>query len=95
LTPLSGRFTTGKRPGTHCTVQDAGWAPGPVWTSAENLASTGIRSLYRPSVASRHIFTTVTILIEAFLPDYAVQDNMIEHPFKGIRLIIIIVDDAM
>jgi hypothetical protein len=27
-------------------VQEAGWAPGPVWTSAENLAPppTGIRS---------------------------------------------------
>ena len=26
------------------TVQEAGWAPGPVWRGAENLASTGIRS---------------------------------------------------
>ena len=25
-------------------LQEAGWAPGPVWTGAENLASTGIRS---------------------------------------------------
>jgi len=25
-------------------VQEAGWAPGPVWTGAENLASTVIRS---------------------------------------------------
>jgi hypothetical protein len=25
-------------------VQESGWAPGPVWTSAKNLASTGIRS---------------------------------------------------
>ena len=24
-------------------VQEAGWAPGPVWTGAENLAHTGIR----------------------------------------------------
>ena len=24
-------------------VQEAGWAPGPVWTGAENLAPTGIR----------------------------------------------------
>jgi len=30
-------------------VQEAGWAPGPVWTGAENLASTGIRSPDRPS----------------------------------------------
>jgi len=26
-------------------VQEAGWAPGPVWTGAGNLAPTGIRSL--------------------------------------------------
>jgi hypothetical protein len=25
-------------------VQEAGWAPWPVWTGAENLARTGIRS---------------------------------------------------
>jgi len=25
-------------------VQEAGWAPGPVWTGAENLIPTGIRS---------------------------------------------------
>jgi len=25
-------------------VQEAGWAPGPVWIGAENLAFTGIRS---------------------------------------------------
>ena len=39
-------------------VQEAGWAPGPVWTGAENLAGAGIRfpdrsarseSLYRLS----------------------------------------------
>ena len=31
------------------TVQEAGWAPGPVWTGAENLAPTGIRSPDRPA----------------------------------------------
>jgi hypothetical protein len=30
-------------------VQETGWAPGPVWTPAENLASTGIRSPDRPT----------------------------------------------
>ena len=30
-------------------VQEAGWAPGPVWTGAENLASTGIRFPERPA----------------------------------------------
>jgi hypothetical protein len=36
-----------ERSGTHCT--EAGWAPGPVWTGAENLAPTGIRSPDRPA----------------------------------------------
>ena len=31
-----GRFTPGKDPVP--IVQEAGWAPGPVWTGAENLA---------------------------------------------------------
>ena len=31
------------------TVQEAGWAPGPVWTGAENLACTGFRSPDRPA----------------------------------------------
>jgi hypothetical protein len=30
-------------------VQEAGWASGPVWTCAENLTSTGIRSPDRPA----------------------------------------------
>jgi len=30
-------------------VQEADWAPGPVWTGADNLAPTGIRSPDRPA----------------------------------------------
>jgi hypothetical protein len=30
-------------------AQEAGWAPGPVWTDAENLDSTGIRTPDRPA----------------------------------------------
>jgi len=30
-------------------VQEPEWAPGPIWTGAENLASTGIRSPDRPA----------------------------------------------
>ena len=30
-------------------VQEAGWASEPVWTGAENLAPTGIRSPDRPA----------------------------------------------
>jgi hypothetical protein len=41
-TPRPGRFTPGKHPVP--IVQEAGWAPGPVGTGAENVAPTGIRS---------------------------------------------------
>ena len=36
-----------ERPGTHCTRSWVG--PGPVWTGAEDLALTGIRSPDRPA----------------------------------------------
>ena len=45
--PRLGRFTPGNDPVP--IVQVAGWAPGPVWTGAENLAATGMRSPDRPS----------------------------------------------
>jgi hypothetical protein len=41
-------FTPGKDPVP--TVQEAGWASGPVWKGAENLAPTGIRSPDRPAL---------------------------------------------
>jgi len=44
LRPL---FTRGKD--TVPIVQEAGWAPGPVWTGAETLDPTGIRSPDRPA----------------------------------------------
>jgi hypothetical protein len=40
-------FTSGKD--AVPIVQEAGWASGPVWTGAENLAPTGIRSPDRPA----------------------------------------------
>jgi len=47
LTPGPGSFTSGKDPVP--TVQEAGWAPVPFCTGAENLAPTGIRSPDRPA----------------------------------------------
>jgi hypothetical protein len=41
-TPRPGRFTPCNDPLP--IVQEAGWVSGPVWTGAENLAPTGIRS---------------------------------------------------
>jgi len=40
-------FSPGKDPVLN--VQEAGWAPGPVWTGAESLVPTGIRSPDRPA----------------------------------------------
>ena len=40
-------FTPGKDPLP--IVLEAGWDPGPVWTGAENLEATGIRSPDRPA----------------------------------------------
>ena len=58
-------FTPEKDPAP--IVQEAGWAPGPVWTGAENLTHTGIRSPDRPARSqslyrlrySAHIFWVV------------------------------------
>jgi hypothetical protein len=38
-------------------VQKTGWATGPVWTGAENLVPTGIRSPDRPARSSVGIGT--------------------------------------
>ena len=45
-TPRPRHFTPGKDP-VHI-VEEAGWAPEPVWTGAENVAPTYIRSPARP-----------------------------------------------
>ena len=42
-------FTHGKDPVP--IVQETGWAPGQVWTGAENLAATGIRFPVRPALS--------------------------------------------
>ena len=52
--PRPDRFTPGKDPVP--IVQEAGWAPGPVWTGAENLAPPpGFDPQTVQPVASRYI----------------------------------------
>ena len=73
-------FTPGKDPVP--IVQEAGWAPGPVWTGAqENLAPTGIRSpnrlarsqsLYRLSYPAHNFQDRVYF----FLPESKLQTNI-------------------
>ena len=46
-TPRPGRFTPQKD--LIPIAKEAGWVPGRVWTGAENLAPTGIRSSDRPA----------------------------------------------
>jgi hypothetical protein len=46
-TPRIGRFTPRERDPVPI-LEEAGWAPGPVWTDAENPAPNGIRSPERP-----------------------------------------------
>ena len=45
--PRLGCFTPGKDPVP--IVQEAGWAPEPVWMGSENLSPSGIRSPDRPA----------------------------------------------
>jgi hypothetical protein len=60
-------FTHGKDPVP--IVQEAGWAPGPVWTCAENVAPTGIRSPDRQI----YIWNCINSNGEALQPD----DNIV------------------
>jgi hypothetical protein len=61
-TALEGGEGSASRPGRSLPpgkdpvpiVQEAGWAPEPVWTGAENLTPTGIRSPTVQPVASRY-----------------------------------------
>ena len=54
-------------------VQEAGWAPGPVWTGAENLAPTGIRSLDCPARSSVTIPTELPGPLRIILNTYKVH----------------------
>jgi hypothetical protein len=54
-----GRFTPGKV--VVPIVEEAGWAPRPVWAGAEKLAPIKIRSPYRPVRNESHKPSTLTL----------------------------------
>jgi hypothetical protein len=54
-------FTPGKDPVP--IVHEAGCAPGPVWTGAENLAPTGIRSPDRPALSQSLSYSMSSVYI--------------------------------
>jgi hypothetical protein len=47
-------------------VQEAGLAAGPVWTSAENLAPTGIQSPDRPARSQSLVYSILRTHIKVF-----------------------------
>jgi hypothetical protein len=61
-------------------VQEAGWPPGPVWTGAENLAPTGIRSPDRPD-RSQSLFYIYYIRIKLFVK----ETDLFKNNFKILR----------
>jgi len=48
------------------TVQEAGWAPGPVWTGAENLAPTGIRQCCCTNSDLRGCYVACRVIVSTF-----------------------------
>jgi hypothetical protein len=69
--PRPGSFTPGKDPVP--IVQEARWAPGPVWTCAKNLAPTGIRSPDRPARSQS---------VEINIPVYFVNCNWVDSRWQ-------------
>jgi hypothetical protein len=65
-------------------VHEAGWAPGPVWTGAENLVLTGIRSPDRP-FRSRSLYR----LRYPAHPNYLTYFNLVGPVFGVVRIVIV------
>ena len=59
-TPCPGFFTPGNN--AVAIIWEAGWPPGQVWTCAENLDSTGIRSPYRAALSVLMVCSPYQIL---------------------------------
>ena len=61
-------------------VHEAGWAPGPVWTGAENLAPFGIRSPDRLALANR--YTNWAIPVHSWKGCYSNLINLKVHKIR-------------
>ena len=80
-------FTPGNDPVP--IVQEAGWAPGPVWTGAENRAPTGIRFpdlparsqlLYRLSYPAHNYRIAVPLIVAAAVVSYQGKSITLNFP---------------
>ena len=78
-----GHFTPGERDPVP-TAQEAGWERGPVWTGAENVATTGIRSPDRPvcSESLHRLSYTGQILCCHFLAALCISGLDIQIPLE-------------
>jgi len=98
---LEGGEWSASRPGRIFTprkdvvpiVKEAGWAPRPVWTGAENLDPTGIRSRTVQPVASRYTdwatWPTITWMYKCKL-HYLYLFNNIPHSTQTVYSTIVI-----
>jgi hypothetical protein len=94
--PRPGRFTPGKDPVP--IVQEAGWAPGPVWTCAKYLAPTGIRLPDRPARSKslyrliypdpQHCYTSTISNFRALRYKRSCCNNHISMVYASTRIIL-------
>jgi hypothetical protein len=89
-TPRPGRFNPGKDPVP--TLKKVGLAPAPVWTSAENLAPTGIWSPDRPArnespyrLSFRDPLFSVYIYEYIQVISYPGYSSCLHHPWRWKR----------
>ena len=66
-------------------LQEAGWAPGPVWTGAENITPTWIRSPNRPAHSQslyrlRYLAHSHPSKVSDFLLPTSVPNGTGDHP---------------
>ena len=73
-------------------VQEAGWAPEPVCTGAENLAPTGIQSPDRPALSQSMTWTYLVIInclmvvIQIFAPLIVLGGSYYSYFLSGRKL---------
>ena len=85
--PRPGRFTPVKV--SVPNVQEAGWAPGPVWTGAENLAPPGFDLRTVQPVASRYAVWAIPGRYGCCTSTYIIENYHHHHHHKYLFLTIL------
>ena len=91
---LRPHFTPGKEPVP--IVQEAGWAPGPVWTGGKSIPERSARSqsLYRLSYPAHYIYIYVCVYIYIYIYIYITWGVRVTFCYKNptMHSICIVVD---